>query len=240
MLNHTRQHASLLRNKKTRYPTHVRFVTKRIFSSENKQKGSRFALTRLNTNQWCGERKCTVHFVTFLPLIKYFFPFFKNSCPKSYRQCSFSEREVTKKGLRVVWFRHYLLSRSRKEVMFPNQDPKSDNMTHIFTRVSALGSLFWVWNGTIILLGRRLRVAPGERTHRMSKKLDPLRHSYAQRTAAASRRAAGHMGCLTPPSYLTKRTAHLARPCQRQASAKVGKTMRPYAAEGWQGAAQHH
>ena len=45
------------------------------------------------------------------------------------------------------------------------------------------------------------------------------------------------MGCLTPPSYLTKCTAHLARPCQREASAKTRKVMLPSAAEGWQGAA---
>ena len=45
------------------------------------------------------------------------------------------------------------------------------------------------------------------------------------------------MGCLTPPRYLTKRTAPSARPCQREASAKADKVMRPYAAEGWQGAA---
>ena len=45
------------------------------------------------------------------------------------------------------------------------------------------------------------------------------------------------MGCLTPQIYLTKPTTHLARPCQRGASAKADKVMRPYAAEGCQGAA---
>ena len=45
------------------------------------------------------------------------------------------------------------------------------------------------------------------------------------------------MGCLTPPSFRTKRMAHLAGPRQREASAKTGKVMRPYAVEGWQGAA---
>ena len=45
------------------------------------------------------------------------------------------------------------------------------------------------------------------------------------------------MGCLSPPSYLTKRTAHSASPCQREALVMAGKGIRPYAAEGWQGAA---
>ena len=45
------------------------------------------------------------------------------------------------------------------------------------------------------------------------------------------------MSSLTPPSYLRKRTALLARLCQREPPAKAGRVMRPYAAEGWQGAA---
>ena len=45
------------------------------------------------------------------------------------------------------------------------------------------------------------------------------------------------MGCLTPPSCLTKSTANLARSCQVEASANAGKVMRPYATEGRQGEA---
>ena len=45
------------------------------------------------------------------------------------------------------------------------------------------------------------------------------------------------MRCLSPPSYLTKRTARFANPCHHEALAMSRKSMRPYAAEGWQGAA---
>ena len=83
-------------------------------------------------------------------------------------------------------------------------------------------------------------MAPDERKHRIRQEIIIVYVAYSyyvQRTAAARRREAWYMGCLSPSSYLTKRTAPLTSPRQRKALVETGKGMRPYAAKGWQGAA---
>ena len=125
----------------------------------------------------------------------------------------------------MIGFGLFLFPRSQKIIDFQKKRTQNRTKTPISSIFFSIGFAFGVWNRTIIMLARTIRICPGRMNTSPEQETSGICVTYV--------RTKGHRYTPRHDNYLSRR----AGPCGEAMSTRGrGLGRLSHAAEGWQGA----